>query len=577
MNSGKVIAVAGNQSTCADVLNAVCGAGYDVAYLLHMDASHVDGIADYQDLAPLAANLGVNVIRPATYAMNDDETRALCAGLGIDLLISAGWQRLFPEWFLDSLSIGAFGMHGSAEPLPRGRGRSPMNWSIIEGRDRFYTSLFKYDAGVDSGAVVATQRFDVTERDAIQSLRHKNTVSQIKLLLDHLPDLLAGKAQFMPQSADVEPTYYPKRTPEDGVVDWRESVLRVDRLVRAVSRPYPGAYTSLGDKRINIWGGIPFDSHLRFDEARPGEIVGVFHDNTFAVRCGDAAYYVNDWESPDGAVPAQGVVLESAPNASLDKLATMYAGQDQPGYGFTRARYAELLDAFRQGGYECGFYDEEPRSKKTVFLRHDVDKNVGMALEMARMEHESGIRSTYFFLLRGGLYNILEPQTAEAVSAIAGLGHKVGLHCDLGRIPGGYDDIDEAVMSELAAFAAVCPVEPSRMVTFHNPPAEVVNRAPATDGYLSGYDPRFMLPETKYVSESNAHWREGFPAEMIRSGRWSRLQILIHPLWWMWDAPRLTTDILQGILRIRGQEQNYYLSGSNHLWHQFIQQRERER
>ncbi len=468
-------------------------------------------------------------------------------------------------------------MHGSAEPLPRGRGRSPMNWSIIEGRDRFYTNLFKYDPGVDSGEIVGAQRFDITERDTIRSLRHKNTLSQIKLLLDHLPDLLADKAEFVPQPTDVEPTYYPKRTPDDGVIDWRDPVVRVDRLVRAVTRPYPGAFTSLGGKRINIWSGIPFDTHLRFEDAQPGEIVGVFHDNTFTVRCGDVAYYVNDWESPDGAVPVQGEVLESGTNRSLDKLVSMYVGTQQPGYGFSRAQYADLLEALCQGGYACGFYDEEPRSDRTVFLRHDVDKNVHIALEMARMEHERSIRSTYFFLLRGSLYNLLEPDTARAVRAIAELGHKTGLHCDLSRIQGDCDDVDKAVLAELDVFAAVSPVKASRMVTFHNPPAEVVNHAPATDDYLSGYDPKFMLPKTKYISESNAHWREGNPTERIRSGEWSRLHILVHPLWWMWDAPRRTTDLLTDILSDRRREQDRYLRGSNHLWNQFVQQRERER
>ncbi|MCG8551790.1 MAG: hypothetical protein MI799_15415 [Desulfobacterales bacterium] len=576
MNSGKVIAVAGNQSTCADVLAAVCHAGYTVTYLLHMDRSHAHYIADYQDLANPAARHGVEVIRPKTYAMNDKETRALFKRLNIDLLISAGWQRLFPEWFLNSLSIGAFGMHGSAEHLPRGRGRSPMNWSLIEGRDRFFTSLFKYDPGVDSGAIVGTQRFDVTARDTIQSLRHKNTLSQIRLLLHHLPDLLANKTEFVPQPTDVEPTYYPKRTPEDGAIDWRESVLRVDRLVRAVSRPYPGAFTSLAGKRINVWGGIPFDTHLCFDEAEPGEVVGVFNDNTFAVRCGDLTYYVNDWESPDEAIPAQGDIFESVANQSLNKLTSMYAETEQPGYSFTRAQYLSLLEALRQGGYTYGFYDEAPRSK-TVFLRHDVDKNVHMALEMARIEHEQEVRASYFFLLRGGLYNLLEPETSQAVREIAGLGHKIGLHCDLNRIPGGYNDVDSAVLKELDAFAAVCPVEPSRMVTFHNPPPEVINHTPANEAYLSGYAPSFMLPETKYISESNACWREGFPTEMIRSGQWPRLQILVHPLWWMWDSPRKTTEILAEILSGRGREQDGYLRHSNRLWHQFTQQRERER
>ncbi len=100
MNRGKTLAVAGNQSTCADILRAVCQAGYDVACLLHMDASQSEGIADYQDLRPLAESLRVPVVHPATYAMKDDASRRQFEDMGIDLLISAGWQRLFPQWFL---------------------------------------------------------------------------------------------------------------------------------------------------------------------------------------------------------------------------------------------------------------------------------------------------------------------------------------------------------------------------------------------------------------------------------------------------------------------------------------------
>ena len=577
MNCDKIIAVAGNQSTCADVLHAVCSAGYDVAYLLHMDPSHAHHIADYQDLFPLAEAFNVQIIRPKAYAMNDKATQTLFKNLSIDLLISVGWQRLFPEWFLKSLSIGAFGMHGSAEPLPKGRGRSPMNWSIIEGRDKFFTSLFKYDVGIDSGAIVGTQRFDVTDRDTIQSLRHKNTMSQIKLLLDHLPNLISDTAEMHPQP-EIEPTYYPKREPEDGVIDWRERAFKIDRLIRAVSRPYPGAFTHIDGQRINIWGGHPFDTHLRFEKAEPGEIVGVFHDNTFTVQCADFAYYINDWNSPDGAVPEQGKILENVRNRSWDKLAVMYGQTELPEYGFTRMQYADLLNAFQNGGYTYGFFDETPDSIKvpTLFLRHDVDKNVHLALEMARMEHQWGIRATYFFLLRGALYNILESQTADAIRQIFELGHKIGLHCDLGRVPGSHDNIDDAVLAELNIFTQICPIKPSRMVTFHNPPSVVVSRIPETRNYISGYEPRFLLPETKYISESNANWREGNPVKMITSGQWNRLQVLVHPIWWMWDVPRPTTDILSDILTNRSQEQDVYLRASNHLWHLHTQKQKRE-
>ena len=104
-------------------------------------------------------------------------------------------------------------MHGSSEPLPRGRGRSPMNWSIIEGKNKFITNLFKYDEGIDSGEVVDTQIFDINPWDTIAILQHKNTISQIQLILKNLPKIIDQKIKYIPQRTDIEPTYYPKLSP----------------------------------------------------------------------------------------------------------------------------------------------------------------------------------------------------------------------------------------------------------------------------------------------------------------------------------------------------------------------------
>ena len=185
-----IIAIAGNQPTTLDVLDALLREGYKIDYLINVGPDKSSTIAWYIDMSLIAREKGISVIRPATYSMKDEVTKDIFRPLNIDILISIGWKRLFPKWFLDSLSIGAFGMHGSSEKLPRGRGRSPMNWSIIENRDRFYTSLFKYDEGVDSGVIVGTQRFDIRPWDTIQSLQHKNAVSQQMLLIKYLPDII---------------------------------------------------------------------------------------------------------------------------------------------------------------------------------------------------------------------------------------------------------------------------------------------------------------------------------------------------------------------------------------------------
>lgn len=325
LNQGKILAIAGNQSAAIDVMRALRAAGYRLDYLIAVGPEQAHHIADYQDFGPIAEAEGIPLLRPPTYHMKDDATRALFVDKPIDLLISVGWQRLIPEWLLERLSIGAFGMHGSSQPLPRGRGRSPMVWSILEERDRFLTNLFRYDAGVDSGQIVGTQRFDIYPWDSIRSLQHKNALAQIQLLLEHLPALLAGTAVLTPQPNDVEATFYPKRTPDDGVIDWHDAAARIDRLVRGVSPPYPGAFTFLDGQRVNVWAGQLFDRHLRFEDAAPGQIVAAFHDDTFVVQCGHDTYYVTSWEGPEGWRPRAGMVFESRANKSWEMLAAMGA------------------------------------------------------------------------------------------------------------------------------------------------------------------------------------------------------------------------------------------------------------
>ena len=80
-------------------------------------------------------------------------------------------------------------MHGSSKPLPHGRGRSPMNWSLVQNKDCFYTHLFRYRPGVDDGEIAAVQIFDITPFDTCLTLHYKNTLSMIGLLEKALPSL----------------------------------------------------------------------------------------------------------------------------------------------------------------------------------------------------------------------------------------------------------------------------------------------------------------------------------------------------------------------------------------------------
>lgn len=328
LNQGKRIGVIGTQSSTMNCIEGLIRGGYTINHLITVMPQLKEGIADYQDLSTFTEKKEIPFTRVATYAMKDKETRERLAGVNLDVIVVVGWQRLIPEWLLDKTPLGVYGMHGSSMPLPKGRGRSPMNWSILEQKDRFYTYLFRYDSGVDSGDIVDLQRFDICPWDTIQSLQHKNTVSQYLLLLKNLPAILNGKIHPIPQDKSVKPSYYPKRTPEDGSIDWKNWAARdIYALIRAVTKPYPGAYTMMNDERIMIWRAAPFDSSIKFTNARPGEIVEVFTDGTFIVQCFVDSLLILEYESEAGWKPKVGEIFQALSNSSWDKLAQMQTAE----------------------------------------------------------------------------------------------------------------------------------------------------------------------------------------------------------------------------------------------------------
>lgn len=297
---GRRVAVAGCKHTTRDLILGLERSGFRVDHCLTIDPEKAreQKVAGYMDLRPFLEERGIPVTVAEKYSLKSDADRERLLALDIDLLLVMGWQRLIPDWWLESLSIGAFGMHGSSRPLPHGRGRSPMNWSLIQGKDVFYTHLFRYLPGVDDGPVVGVQTFDITPHDSCLTLHFKNTVSMVKLCAEHLPALLAGTARFHPQPGEGA-SYYPKREAEDGLIHWDDTTEELHNLVRAVTRPFPGAFTFLDDdpgKKVYVWRAAPFDTRLQWPGAAPGEIVEVFYDGTLVVKTGDSTLLVLESE-----------------------------------------------------------------------------------------------------------------------------------------------------------------------------------------------------------------------------------------------------------------------------------------
>jgi methionyl-tRNA formyltransferase len=268
-------------------------------------------VAGYVDLVP-HASLFDKIHIAKRYDLKSDDDASFFQSAPCDLGIAIGWQRLIPPNILERFTVGVFGMHGSAQDLPFGRGRSPMNWSLLEGRGWFYTNLFSYQAGIDDGPVLDTDCFSINESDTAESLHYKNTLSMIKLLRDNWEDLAASQFRLKRQRSG-EGSYYPKRNPSDGLIDWSDSICNIERLVRAVGKPFYGAFSYAHSTEVRIYRASLFYTDLethQFKNKLNGEICDVFPSGKFLVRCNGGVLLVHEFEAP-GVLIEPHLVLES--------------------------------------------------------------------------------------------------------------------------------------------------------------------------------------------------------------------------------------------------------------------------
>lgn len=252
-------------------------------------------VADYCDLTEIANSLKISLYQAESYALKSEKDINYITSLNIDIAFVIGWQRLLPEKILNSFSIGAFGMHGSSMNLPLGRGRSPMNWSIIEGKKVFYTNLFKYDAGIDSGDIVDTFKFNITDKDTAETMHLKNTLAMNYLIKRNIGLLTSNKIVYKKQR-DIQPSYYPKRTPEDGIIDWQQDVYFIERFIRAVTKPFDGAFSYINNEKVIIYSAQVFDHNdFGYENELEGKIVEVFPKEKFLIKCFSGLLLVNEY------------------------------------------------------------------------------------------------------------------------------------------------------------------------------------------------------------------------------------------------------------------------------------------
>jgi len=172
-----------------------------------------------------------------------------------DVVFSFYYRRLFGKEILSIPTSGAYNLHGSL--LPAYRGRCPVNWVLVNGEQRTGVTLHHMVEKADTGNIVGQKEVLIDFEDTALTLSKKLCAKAKELLEELLPLIKKGIAPCLEQDL-TKGSYFGGRKPEDGKINWRWPVMRIYNLIRAVTEPYPGAFTYLSDgEKMMIWWAYP--------------------------------------------------------------------------------------------------------------------------------------------------------------------------------------------------------------------------------------------------------------------------------------------------------------------------------
>ncbi|MBV8658762.1 MAG: formyltransferase [Burkholderiales bacterium] len=228
-------------------LSALLARGVEVALVV----THRDNPNEqiwFESVAALAASHGIPVITPDD--PNTPEVVAAVAATEPDFLFSFYYRNMLKPALLGIPKRGCFNMHGSM--LPQYRGRVPVNWAVLRGETETGATLHVMNEKPDNGAIVDQQMVPILPDDTAHDVFGKVTVAAEIVLWRCLPALLDGSIALKPQDL-TQGGYFGGRKPEDGRIDWRQSAAALHNFVRALAKPYPGAFADLESGRLVLW------------------------------------------------------------------------------------------------------------------------------------------------------------------------------------------------------------------------------------------------------------------------------------------------------------------------------------
>lgn len=216
--------------------------------------------------------------------INDTEVIEKLIEKKIDWLFIIGWSQIANKKVINTPKHGTLGMHPTL--LPVGRGRAAIPWAILKEFKQTGVTMFKLDEGVDTGEIVAQKVIKIDPSETATSLYNKVNIAHEDLIEEVWPLLKSNRIKLLKQD-ESKATMWPGRTPSDGEIFNDMTTKQVDLLVRATTKPYPGAFYINNGGKIIIWKGSILDKneftehfHIQLSDGRflPTDFEWVFHE-----------------------------------------------------------------------------------------------------------------------------------------------------------------------------------------------------------------------------------------------------------------------------------------------------------
>ena len=283
----KAIVFAYHDIGCVGI-KALEKAGFDIqAVFTHTDDPNENHF--YSSVARVSADMELPVFAPEN--VNHPLWIERIREMKPDVIFSFYYRDMLSEELLALAPKGAFNLHGSL--LPKYRGRAPINWALLNGESETGVTLHKMVAKADAGDIVAQEKVAITDTDTALTL-HAKVREAAEVLLDKtLPLIEAGSYKTTAQD-ESQASYFGRRSADDGQIDWNRSAKEINCLIRAVTEPYPGAFTYLGARKMIIWRARVLDDNQ-------GKAAGtVLSSDPLRIACGQGALEIVSGQSETG-------------------------------------------------------------------------------------------------------------------------------------------------------------------------------------------------------------------------------------------------------------------------------------